>query len=782
MKRFFATILAYLLILQPFLAWSADPVYELECTSTGCSDTVQSVAVSAVVAGTSYPTGSDGLPRAVTANTVLTEYQDGKWRMRNNPLAANLCTYSDDLTQAVWAKTTMTAAMTQTGPRGTANESSLITATGANATILFTATSPNGAHTASFYLKRVTGTGSVSVTANNGSTWTAKTITSSWVRYTETQTTTNPVIGIKLATSGDQVAVGLSQVQTGSFATLPIPTSGAIGISPPTEGAVDTTDIFSVVNLTVDAINFTDGAAAADFAAVNLNQYVKTGNKYRVTLLDDEGDAAVAFIYADDPTNAGGALLVSATGGSTRNWASKAAGFNTLDTEFTCTIEYVETNGYTQPNASLWGGDGWTAGTNMNTAGTMIVDWWPLSAQSTYPTNYPGIISLYNSSSSLLYFTSGMGLTSFDGTAGNSHQIDWTTAANHKIGLTWSTVTDLIELYQDGPRSTDPTHAYDGDTSGWTVGTNFVFFFDNPMPTLLSGLKFYSVAATEAKVSSSAASDVFTSSVIDGVTGAVPSIKGLSIAHATCEIDRVTAAALQYDFYFTESLATNFINSIAVGHGDAVGIYVATGKAVSGDYNAWPNHAATPTALYTDGGHSVWGSDPLFTDEAGGDYSLTAGSPMIDAGTGSTTDINAVDPATNGYADTAVCSTPADEGTGVAVLPTLTSAAFALTGEVDIGAYEFVAATHTASQWQIDEDGGGFGTPVWDSTEDAVNLESIAVATRLLNNTAYDWRVRHKTAAGWSAWSTAFDFTSVASSAGGSGRGLSRGGMGMQMH
>jgi hypothetical protein len=43
---------------------------------------------------------------------------------------------------------------------------------------------------------------------------------------------------------------------------------------------------------------------------------------------------------------------------------------------------------------------------------------------------------------------------------------------------------------------------------------------------------------------------------------------------------------------------------------------------------------------YTDGGNSVWATDPDFMDEAGGDYSLNNGSPMMIAGTGSTTDIN----------------------------------------------------------------------------------------------------------------------------------------------
>jgi hypothetical protein len=168
-------------------------------------------------------------------------------------------------------------------------------------------------------------------------------------------------------------------------------------------------------------------------------------------------------------------------------------------------------------------------------------------------------------------------------------------------------------------------------------------------------------------------------------------------------------------------------------------------------------------------------ADPLFTNAASDNFTLQATSPAIDAGVdlGATYD-DALDPASSwpssvttldqdlhGKAD-ATQNTPADEATDISVNPTLTSTAFAVNGDWDIGAYVFSSATHTASEWEIDADGGDFSSPAgYDSGEDAVNLESVDTSAGLSKGTAYDWRVRWKTAAGWGAWATKFDFTTV---------------------
>jgi hypothetical protein len=68
---------------------------------------------------------------------------------------------------------------------------------------------------------------------------------------------------------------------------------------------------------------------------------------------------------------------------------------------------------------------------------------------------------------------------------------------------------------------------------------------------------------------------------------------------------------------------------------------------------------------------------------------------------------------------------------------------------------------HTASQWEVYDD--QFQTSlVFDSGEDAVNLEAIQVTPDLADGTQFWWRVRYKgDATGFSGWSAQSDFTTI---------------------
>jgi|GEM_PF-1219337 len=75
----------------------------------------------------------------------------------------NLCLYSNDLTQSNWVKTSANAAKTATGPDGVASSASTLTATANNGVALQNITSASAARTGSVFLKRRTGTGSVTI-------------------------------------------------------------------------------------------------------------------------------------------------------------------------------------------------------------------------------------------------------------------------------------------------------------------------------------------------------------------------------------------------------------------------------------------------------------------------------------------------------------------------------------------------------------------------------------------------------------------------------------------
>lgn len=143
--------------------------------------------------------------------------------MRVEETRTNLALYSSDLTNAAWTKTNMTTAKTATGPDGVSNSATTCTATAGNATALQAITSGSAARISNMYIKRRTGSGTINITSDNGTTWTAVTVTSDWTRVESTvQTLTNPTVGIRIVTSGDAVDVALFGHEVGSFSTSPI--------------------------------------------------------------------------------------------------------------------------------------------------------------------------------------------------------------------------------------------------------------------------------------------------------------------------------------------------------------------------------------------------------------------------------------------------------------------------------------------------------------------------------------------------------------------------------
>lgn len=134
-----------------------------------------------------------------------------------------------DMTNAAWVKgATVTVAQTQTGIDGTGNSATLVTggAVTATNTVLQTITLGSAADTYSVWLKRVTGSGTIEISAD-GSGWTSVTLTTSYQQFQVQQTLANPVCGIRITTNGDQLAADFNQLETGAFASSPILTTVA---------------------------------------------------------------------------------------------------------------------------------------------------------------------------------------------------------------------------------------------------------------------------------------------------------------------------------------------------------------------------------------------------------------------------------------------------------------------------------------------------------------------------------------------------------------------------
>ena len=140
----------------------------------------------------------------------------------------NIALWTRDLTNAAWVKSTMTVAKNETGIDGTASTASKLTATSTAATVLQTVSLASSVRIFSAYVKRITGTGVISITTDNGSTWTDITSSlnnSTFTRVSISQTVTNPVFGLKIGTSGDVIAVDYVGNQDGEFISSPIMTT-----------------------------------------------------------------------------------------------------------------------------------------------------------------------------------------------------------------------------------------------------------------------------------------------------------------------------------------------------------------------------------------------------------------------------------------------------------------------------------------------------------------------------------------------------------------------------
>jgi len=166
----------------------------------------------------------------VIANTLRRDYDPRLGGISGHLIEGtntNYALWNRDLTNAAWVKTNATALKDQVGVDGVAASASSLTASGANGTCLQTITDASKARYQSCFIKRITGSGVVSMTLDNV-TFTPVTVTSAWLPVEiPTQTLANPVIGFRLATSGDAVAIDMVQSENSTYRSSPIITTTA---------------------------------------------------------------------------------------------------------------------------------------------------------------------------------------------------------------------------------------------------------------------------------------------------------------------------------------------------------------------------------------------------------------------------------------------------------------------------------------------------------------------------------------------------------------------------
>ena len=149
--------------------------------------------------------------------------------------ASNLLNWSESFstsggTNNNWADTSIARNSTNNTDPANGTTALRITASAGNGTIISTAAIGTSAQrTFSIWLRRVSGTGNIQYTLDNGSTYTTQAITSSWVRYTFAATTAAQRVGIRIVTSGDSIELWGAQLEAGSGASSYIPTGASQG-------------------------------------------------------------------------------------------------------------------------------------------------------------------------------------------------------------------------------------------------------------------------------------------------------------------------------------------------------------------------------------------------------------------------------------------------------------------------------------------------------------------------------------------------------------------------
>jgi len=127
-----------------------------------------------------------------------------------------------------WADTNLTRTSTNnTSPDNGTTALRITASVLGNGTIISSAAiGTSASRVLSVWLRRVTGTGNIQYTLDNGATYTTQAITSSWVRYSFPATTAAQRVGFRIVTSLDAIEIWGAQLET-TVSTSYIPTGSS---------------------------------------------------------------------------------------------------------------------------------------------------------------------------------------------------------------------------------------------------------------------------------------------------------------------------------------------------------------------------------------------------------------------------------------------------------------------------------------------------------------------------------------------------------------------------
>ena len=198
------------------------------------------------------------------------------------PSRSNLVTYSEDFSNAYWSKSGSSVTSGFISPNGTANAFKLTKTGSGNSLVRLVSGLTNVLYTNSFYIKRVSGSGNVSLILPNG-TGEVVDIDNEWKRYSVTSLPsggTGAFTGLILSQTNDEVLIYGAQLEQGGYATSYIPTSGS-----------SVTRVAETANGAGDASTFNDseGVLMVEISAL--------ANDGRIALNNGTTSRNVRFVY-----------------------------------------------------------------------------------------------------------------------------------------------------------------------------------------------------------------------------------------------------------------------------------------------------------------------------------------------------------------------------------------------------------------------------------------------------------------------------------------------------
>lgn len=246
---------------------------------------------------------SNGILQTAAADVLRTTYDPATGEGRGvliEGARTNEALYNRDLTNAAWSKTDCTASKDQEGIDGESNAASSLTATGSNATCLQTVTLAESERSTSAYVKRLSGSGTVEMTTDGGSSWIDVTSDidgsgpNGYARVSiPAQTVTDPEFGFRIATSGDSIAVDYFHNEDGAFPSSPTETEGS--------SVTRTADSYTV-GPNGDNRPFEGFPVNGPFTVMLSGRSALgiSGSQFLVTLSDDEGENRIEVRRANE--------------------------------------------------------------------------------------------------------------------------------------------------------------------------------------------------------------------------------------------------------------------------------------------------------------------------------------------------------------------------------------------------------------------------------------------------------------------------------------------------